>query len=275
MTSSSTPDTPADDGAAISQWTDLVFGDHTAQQRAWLDAAWSIADVAGREIAAARREPPEALPVRGSAWCRIALTAYHRLMADATRAAASPPPCVADADRIRAWLAGPSTDPGFESHTVAQAWGFDEIFTDDGPHNLTNLVDQAQQAGAFGVPGHQIVVWYLPDADPRLDGFLVTVDTPTGRRYCSDFLGYTDMLTPGLSGVDAALDCLTGLAATVDEILDPRPAQPAPGGAATATATEQAAAPPSPAVLFGRPSAAMPPPAPIAPPSTTPGGRHR
>ena len=83
-------------------------------------------------------------------------------------------------DRVQAWLASPSTDPGFTTQSVAGVWDFDATFAADGAHNAVNLVEQAQQAGVFGIPGHHIALLHVPgDEHAEQDGFLVTVDTPS------------------------------------------------------------------------------------------------
>lgn len=272
MTQSSTSDIRAYDGAAITRWTDLLYAGHTPQQRACLDASWKMADDANAEIAVARRDPPDAPVVRGSAWCRLALSAYQRLIDAGAYADRTPAPeCVADPGRIRAWLAGPSGVTNFESHTVADVWNFGAGFTDEVEHNLTNLIEKAQRAGVFGLPRHEITIWHLAASDQWVDGHLLTVDTPTGERYCSDFLAPTEVVAPDLHGTEAVVDTLTGLAATVDAILAPsrvrgEPAAPAPPAIARSGQP-------------GQPAAARPFPhveavAPISPASLQPADRN-
>ena len=118
------------------------------------------------------------------------LAEQTRLLHAHRPAPASPAPaCAADPDRIRHWLASPSTDPGFTDETVADVWDFGTTFTTDPARNAVNLVDQAQQAGVFGIPGHHITLLHVPgDEDIDQDGYLLLIDTPGGQRLCSDWL---------------------------------------------------------------------------------------
>ena len=94
------------------------------------------------------------------------------------------------------------------------------MFTTNPARNAVNLIDQAQQAGVFGVPGHHITLLHVPsDEYADQDGFLITVDTPTGQRLCSDWLRIDEIVAPDLAGRGAATDCLTTLASTVDAVL--------------------------------------------------------
>jgi len=165
------------------------------------------------------------------------------------------PACAADPDRIRRWLASPSAEPGSTHETVADVWDFGTRFTLNPAHHAVNLVDQAQQAGVFGVPGHEITLLHVPgDEDIDEDGYLLLVDTPGGQRLCSDWLRIDEVGAPDL-GRGAAVDCLTSLASTVDAVLT-APSSPAGQRPAEPTTSRVAAAFPPP----GTPATANPPP---------------
>ncbi len=201
-----------------------------------------------------------------------AVLAEHTRLLHAHRPAPTnrAPACAADPRRIRDWLASPSTDPGFTSETVADVWDFGTTFTTDPAHHAVNLVDQAQQAGVFGIPGHHITLLHVPgDEDIDADGYLLLVDTPGGQRLCSDWLRLDELVAPDLAGRRAAIDCLTSLASTVDAVLtvpssaaSQRPAEP--------TASRVAGAFPPP----GTPATANPPP-PTAPTPAASERRYR
>jgi hypothetical protein len=193
------------------------------------------------------------------------LAEQARLLHAHRPASASPvPACAADPDRIRHWLASPSTDPGFTDEPIADVWDFGTTFTTDPARNAVNLVDQAQQAGVFGVPGHHITLLHVPgDEDINQDRYLLLIDTPGGQRRCSDWLRLDEIVAPDLGGRGAATDCLTTLATTVDAVLTVpasaagrrEPAEPTPSRVAgafpppgtTATTNPQPPAAPGPA----------------------------
>jgi hypothetical protein len=264
MTLPSIPDGRLDGGSAIAAWTGLLIADRSPRERALMDAAWRIADLTNGEIATARRDPPDTPVVRDAAWHRVALAAYRLLLAAITADVGLVQACLADPGRIRAWLASASTEPGSESATVGGAWDFGDL-TEDVGRKLTNLLEQAQRADVFGIPDHTITAWYLPDVeDPGQDGFLITVDTPTGHRFCSDWLTYTEVVAPDLSGTALVIETLTCLAVTVDQILTTH------AGGRSSPASENAEA------AFTRPGTrslddrATPPPSQLPRP-----GRHR
>jgi hypothetical protein len=208
-------------GDEIARWTNLAMKADTERERAILDAAWKIADDANSELAAARNDPAGSPTVRGKAWCRLALSAHQRLHHAGAYTHLDPmaPACVADPQRIRDWLAGPSGMVGFENETVAQVWDFDVFSAADVHGRLTNLIEQAQAAGVFGVPGHRVEVWHLAGDDLRLDGHLITVETPDGAQHASDHLPTDAVVAGDLRGADAVVDTLTGLASTIDTVL--------------------------------------------------------
>jgi hypothetical protein len=208
-------------GDEIARWTNLAMNADTERERAILDAAWKIADDANSELAAARNDPAGSPTVRGKAWCRLALSAYQRLHHASAYTHLDPmaPACVADPQRIRDWLASPSGMAGLENDTLAQVWDFDAFSATDVHSRLTNLIEQAQAARVFVVPGHRIGIWHLAGDDLRLDGHLITVETPDGAHHTSDHLPTETVVAADLSGADAVVDTLTGLAATIDTVL--------------------------------------------------------
>jgi hypothetical protein len=234
-----------------------------------LDTARAIADLATRELAG---QQPDSLPHR-AAWCRIALAAHQRLLA--TGPSSEPaPPCRAEPQRIREWLDSPSGAPGFETDTVASHGDFD-LFHYESAGDVENLVEQAQRAGVFGLPGHTVLAWYLNGADLDLDGFLVTVDTPTGHRLCSDWLPYDSVMHREHTGTDAVVHVLTELATCVDDALAGRPGRADDHDAAIHRPEAARAFPPA-ADVVAAPAPATPAPPPLGPAGPQRGtGSHR
>jgi hypothetical protein len=255
MTAPSTSDSRLVDENAIRRWVDLS---QTADRRARgvLDTASAIADAAIRELGG--------LPRRGT-WCRIALAAHQQL----TAASEPAPECLAESDRIRDWLDSPCGMPNFENEPVIDYWEYEDFSEQDGP-DLPALVENAQHAAVFGIPGHPITAWYIADdEDSDLDGFLVTVDTPAGQRLASSWLPYHTVMPSGVSGADAVVATLTNLTPSVDEALR--------GAAAKPTDTPATVEAPRAARAFPFPGTAAPatPPQAPAPVWPTQPGPHR
>jgi len=255
MTAPSTQDSRPTDETATRQWVGLSQS-HDRRHRTMLDTAITIADEAVRELGG--------LPRRGT-WCRIALATYQQL----TATTPAPPACQADPDRVRDWLDSPCGMPNFESEPVIDYWEYEDFGEQDGP-DLPALVENAQHARVFGIPGHQIIAWYIADdEDNDLDGFLVTVDTPAGQRLCSSWLPYHTVMPSGMSGAEAVVATLGNLTASVDEALR--------GAATKPTQTQTSVEAPRAARAFTSPGTTMPElPMQAAPPvRTQQPGPHR
>ena len=193
-------------------------------------AAFRLADQVWRQVAA---EPAldagTRIAVSGEEkWARTALAAYQQL--HDTRAYAhldlpAPLRCWADPNRLRAWLTSRSDLPGFTHTTIAQSWNIDDDFGWDADGvgvRMATLVEQAQHAGRFGVPGYIITLRQVttddPDADPIVE-HQVTLLTPAGAALASAPMPADHLADDETSGVDAALAVLTNTAAVVNELL--------------------------------------------------------
>jgi len=263
----------ADLAGTIRRWYDVEYATSlTPQQRAWVRTAVQAADQAS-EQAAARDGAP--VTRRDGAWFRRAVEVYERLRAsgaphhpDSGPARTGPghqpeQRCAADPETLRAWLGSPAAEQPEES--VAESLGIYEDFSIDSDQlsgQMDGLLYAAQQAGVFGVPGHQVELWHVADNDHRVDGHLLTVDRPDGARLASYHLEPVDLIDPQQRGIGAALSVLDRAAVVIDQVLARTPAVPAaPAGpthvaaASFAAAPAPAAAPPGPA---GRAAAGQP-----------------
>lgn len=178
--------------------------------------------------------------VSEDSWATTALAAYQHLSGDGAYAHLDVPTrlrCWADPHTLAAWLAGPSALPGFESVSVAATWGItDDTFhweADDVATTMRTLIDQAQLAGHYGLPGYTITLRHTTSDDPISDSLFaadvdgdtapiiehqVTVQTPSGAVLASAPIP-TDHLTDDRCGVAAAVAVLTNTAQAVNELL--------------------------------------------------------
>jgi hypothetical protein len=267
----------ADLAGVIRRWYDIAYATgQTPQKRAWVRTAIQQADQATADAAA--RDGGPAIG-RDGGWFRRAVEVYERLRASGqqNRPAPGPPAtvpaprCAADPETIRAWLASASAERPEE--TVAESLGIYEDFhvgSDLLSGQMDGLIYAAQEAGVFGVPGHQVELWHVADNEHIVDGHLLTIDRPDGARLASHHLEPADLVDPHQRGIDAAVSVLDRAAAVTDRVLDrargpatTSAAQPSPtrvAAASFATASPAAAAsPPGPA---GRTTGGQPGPSP-------------
>jgi hypothetical protein len=169
--------------------------------------------------------------------------------------------CAADPQRLHAWLTAASDLPGFSDVSVADTWGIDDEFTWDMPGigaRMATLVEQAQQAGVFGVPGHTIRLRQVttddPDADPLIE-HQVTLHLPSGATLAGHLMPADHLTGDDTSGVTAAIEVLTNTATVVNELLD---------------AARRLATPPAPAPHRGFAALDLTAPASAAPETATP-----
>jgi hypothetical protein len=265
----------------MRRWYDLEYATgQSPQQRAQVHAAVLQANKLSAQAAAEGGDP---MPYRDGAWFRRAHQVHEQLSAfneyaDLNRSTAasshaaavgSVPRCAADPDTTRAWLAGPSDQPGI---TLAEQLGIDEQFHLQSvtlAGDLNTLITAAGGARVFGVPGHHIELWIVTDNDHLVDGHLLSVDFPGGTRLASYHLPADDLIDGDLDGIDAAVGVLVNAKQVVDELLEHyyalRPAGPAAGAAATLAATS----------FTTTPQPATAPPAPDAPTSSGQAGSQR
>jgi hypothetical protein len=173
--------------------------------------------MAAREIA---DQAVDAVRAHGSAvadhdttWSRIAAAAYHELrgydtaMYPATHPALTPPTCALERAEIRSRLNSPS-HPGAR-RSVAQRPRLDDSWRADGNDiaaRLSRLVGDAQEAGVFGVAGHEIRLWQVADHDLYDDGYLITIQTPNGPHLAHGNLNPQELFgRAGRHGDDAAV----------------------------------------------------------------------
>ena len=216
----------------VRAWQDLAAAapNNSASTAACVAAATRIADQVWRHVAAdpALDTPTTRATVTGAAtWARTALTAYQHLTAGGayTHLDIPEPRCRADAARLRAWLAAPSDLPGFTDTTVADTWNIDDDFAWDADGvgaRMASLIEQAQRAGVYGVPGYTIDLRHVTTDDPDDDPIVehqVTLHTPSGAVLASAPMASDHLADDGLSGVDAALAVLANTSLVVDELL--------------------------------------------------------
>jgi hypothetical protein len=193
-------------------------------------AAFRLADQVWRQAAAdpALDAGTRAAVTGEKNWARTALAAYQHL--HDTRAYAhldlpAPLRCWADPNRLRAWLTSRSDLPGFTHTTVAHSWNIDDDFGWDADGvgvRMATLVEQAQHASVYGVPGYSITLRQVttddPDADPVVE-HQITLLTPAGAALASTPMAADHLADDEASGVDAALAVLSNTAAVVNELL--------------------------------------------------------
>ncbi len=161
-------------------------------------------------------------------WCRVAITALE----SPTSAAAArglpdalPTRCFADPALLRAWLHAPVAY-GEHGRTVADGLDLVDWATasDEAIHRaVANLVEQAQDAGVFGVDGYRVEVHRLVDTDDWHAGYLLVARPPFGPGLASDELDNDELIpTYELSFVEGAVRLLANTATVVDDVLDRR-----------------------------------------------------
>jgi hypothetical protein len=87
---------------------------------------------------------------------------------------------------------------------------------------MATLIEQAQQAAVYGVPGYTISLRQVTTDDPDEDPIVehqVTLDTPSGAVLVSAPMAADHLADDDVSGVDAALAVFANTAAVVNELL--------------------------------------------------------
>ena len=217
----------------VQEWQQLYLGAPNAAPSvaACVAAAFRLADQVWRQVAA---DPILDVATRTAvsgqdSWARTALAAYQHL-AD-THAYGhldlpTPLRCWADPTRLRTWLTAPSPLPGFADTTVAETWAI----TDDGFQweadgigaAMATLIEQAQHAGVFGVPGYTISLRHVTTDDPDADATIehqVTLRNPSGVVLAAAPDATDHLVDDDRSGVDAALALFANTSAVVNELL--------------------------------------------------------
>ena len=217
----------------VATWQKLYLGaPHAAPSvAASVAAAFRLADQVWRQVAAdPTRDASTRFAVTDeAAWARTALAAFEHLADTRAYAHLDLPArlrCAVDARQLVTWLTGPSDLPGFAHTTVAESWNVDDDFTWDAVGvgtTMAMLVDQAQSAGQFGVPGYLIVLRQVttddPDDEPVIE-HQVNLITPSGATLAAAPMATDHLAEDNLAGVDAALAVLTNTAAVVNELLE-------------------------------------------------------
>jgi hypothetical protein len=167
---------------------------------------------AGQAVAHADRfatlNPPSAsmmdtgLAVRDEAWHDAALGWYTMLTNRPESDDTTPAVCtVADRDTIETWLR--QSAPG-----LTERLGYD-------PAVLHTLIEQAQQAGLFGIRNHTIRAHTVLDHRAGSEATLLTIHAPSGATLAAGPIA-TDLLTGGVTGradeVTALRNCATAVA---------------------------------------------------------------
>lgn len=224
------PTGTADD--PVAAWQQLYLGaPHSAPSiAACVAAAFRLADQVWRQVAAdLTLDAATRFAVTDeAAWARTALAAFGHLTD--TRAYAhldlpAPLRCWADQTRLRTWLTSPSDLPGFAHTTVAESWNIDDDFTWDADGvgtTMATLVDQAQHAGQFGVPGYHVGLRHVTTDDPDIDPIIehqIHLTTPSGATLAAAPMAADHLADDHLSGVNAAIAVLINTAAVVNELL--------------------------------------------------------
>ena len=206
------------------QWAELISSSHSARRWAVIAAAIATGDDTSFDQFG---EPVQ----RGDeSWCRVAITA---LESPTGAAAAQQLPdalaarCSADPDLLRAWLNAPVA---YADHGRTVADGLDLVdwatASFEAIHRaVANLLEQAQDAGVFGVDGYRLEVHRLVDTHDWHAGYLLVARPPFGPGLASDELDNDDLIpTRGPSFVEGAVRVLSNAAAAVDSLLDRRDA---------------------------------------------------
>jgi hypothetical protein len=223
-----TQPTPAEPSGARppsmrDQWADLISSGHSPRRWAVIAAAIRTADDTSVDHFG---EPVQ----RGDeAWCRVAITALES-PAGAARAQELPDAlaarCFADPGLLRTWLNAPVAYAK-NGRTVADGLDLVDWATasfEASHHALANLVEQAQDAGVFGVDGYRLEVQVV-DTDDWHAGYLLVARPPVGPGLATDDLVDNDLIpTQHPSLVDGAVRVLTNAAAVVNTLLDSRDA---------------------------------------------------
>ena len=220
----------------VTTWQQLYLDAPTAapSQAACVSAAFRLADTVWRQVAADPRldATTRQAVTDQTNWARTAVAAYEHLHASGAYRHLDLPAllrCTADENRIRHWLTSPSPLPGLGMLTVAETWEINDDFRWDNDHIavlMDTLIEQAQHAGVFGVPGYTIHLRHVlatnDDTTDHLDSIVehqVTLTCPSGAVLASAPMATDHLADDHVSGVDAAVAVLTNTAVTVNDLL--------------------------------------------------------
>jgi hypothetical protein len=194
-------------------------------RREWKQIADAIR-AADRVHTAVSRAFTDTTPVRGDdAWCQTAIGMYTWLQsADAHQQRPDDEPrCFADEDLVRAWLDAPWVPPAAQAETMAQVNGYDVAFQPGrlpDPSDITMLVDSAQDAGVFGIPGHRISLWRVfGDGTVAPHTFIATVRPPEGPGISSGLVGADRLVQVSGEPVAVIADVLRCVADIANDVL--------------------------------------------------------
>jgi hypothetical protein len=214
------------------RWAGLVSSTHSPRR-------WAVIAAAIRTADAASVDPFGAPVQRGDeAWCRVAITALESPAATQELPDVLASRCYADPDLLRAWLGAPAA---YANHGRTIADGLNLVDWRTASHEavhhaVANLVEQAQDAGVYGVAGFRVKAHRLVDTDDWHAGYLLVARPAFGPGLASDELVDDDIIpTHNHSIVDGAVRVLTNAATVVNAVLDrrdaaqPAPTPPAPG----------------------------------------------
>jgi hypothetical protein len=196
-------------------WVELRDHASTAEERACVAAATRQTDRVWIALHSGKLgRPATGVPPRSAAWYRLALSqyevlrttgAYRHLAQVRTWACAAAEPVIA------AWLNGP-TDDG----TVAERLGVEDqvhLINDDTQiAYLSTLLNAAQDAAVFGVPGHRVELVRTATDPEHGPAVRVLVDTPSGPAMASEPLQLAVLIDPAAAGVEAATAALRRVA---------------------------------------------------------------
>jgi predicted secreted protein len=168
---------------------------------------WCAAQAVAHADRLATLNPPAAstntgLAVRDETWHDTALGWYTMLTNQPEPDHRTVPVCtVVDRDTIENWLRQSASG-------LTEGLGHD-------PGVLHTLVEQAQQAGLFGIRNHTIRAHTVVDHRTGSEATLLTIHTPSGATLAAGPIA-TDLLTSGVTGrgdeVTALRNCATAIA---------------------------------------------------------------
>jgi hypothetical protein len=219
-------DAAADPAAA---WAEVQQRARTDEPRACVAAASRQADRIWIAMHSGRltvSKPTATVPARNADWHRLALSGYEVLResgAYAHLAQVRPWACAAAEPILAAWLHGPTpSQPGDEgatdapAATVAQRLGVGDaihlINGDTQAAHLSALLDAAQDAAVFGIPGHRVELVTANRAHPVETVVRVVVEMPSGAALASEPLELGILVDAEATGVDAATAALRRVA---------------------------------------------------------------
>jgi hypothetical protein len=216
------------------RWAALISMRHSPRRWAVIAAAIATADAAPVDRFG------EAVQRGDETWCGVAITALESPTSAAVAREVPdtlPQRCFASPDLLHAWLTAPAA---YADHGRTVADGLDLVDWATASHEaihqaIANTLEQAQDAGVFGVDGYRLEVHRLVDTDDWPAGYLLVARPPFGPGLAAD-QPVDDALISNQerSLVEGAVRMLTNAAAVLDAVLDARDAAQAATGPAPA-----------------------------------------